>query len=220
MKPEYSLEGTDAKAEAPVFWTSDEKRWLTGKVPDAGEDWGLKEKRVSEDEMAGWHHRCNEHEFGQTLGDSERQEGVACCSPWGCKELDMTRWLNNNNKARRMINTGKCGYHKVKSPLSSNAWQVIAGKTHTYTHSHIPSLFEQRIPIIFDAFHTNSTGCCCSVAQSHPTLCNPMDCSTPGLPVPVHLPKFAQIHVHCIGDAIQPSHSLMPSSPALNLSQH
>ena len=44
------------------------------------------------------------------------------------------------------------------------------------------------------------------------TLCNPMDCSTPGLPVPHHLPKFAQVHVHCIGDAVQPSHSLMPSS--------
>ena len=62
--------------------------------------------------------------------------------------------------------------------------------------------------------------CCCSVAQSCPTLCNPMDCSTPGLSVP-HLPKFAQVHVHCISDAIQPSYPLTPSSDsALNLSQH
>ena len=53
-----------------------------------------------------------------------------------------------------------------------------------------------------------------SVAQSCPTLFNPMDCSTPGLPVPYHLLKFAQVHVHCIGDAIQPSHPLMPSSPS------
>ena len=61
---------------------------------------------------------------------------------------------------------------------------------------------------------------CCSVAQSCPTLCDPMDCSTPGLPVPHHLPKFAKVHVHCIGDAIQPYHPLMPSFPfALNLSQ-
>ena len=44
--------------------------------------------------------------------------------------------------------------------------------------------------------------CCCSVTQSCPTLCDPMDCSTPGLPVPHHLPKFAQVHVHYIGDAI------------------
>ena len=62
---------------------------------------------------------------------------------------------------------------------------------------------------------------CCSVAQSCPTLCDPMDCSTPGLPVPHHLPKFAQVHVHCIGYDIQPSHPLMlPSPSAVNLSQH
>ena len=53
------------------------------------------------------------------------------------------------------------------------------------------------------------------------TLGNHMDCSTPGLPVPHHLPKFAEVHVHCIGDVIQPSHPLMPSSPSvLSLSQH
>ena len=61
----------------------------------------------------------------------------------------------------------------------------------------------------------------CSVAQLCPPLCIPMDCSRPGLPVSLHLPKFAQVHVHCISDAIQPSHPLTPSSPsALNLSQH
>ena len=60
---------TDAKA--PVFWSSDANRRLIGKVPNAGKDEGQKEKRASEDEMAGWHHRCNEHELGQTLGDSE-----------------------------------------------------------------------------------------------------------------------------------------------------
>ena len=61
--------------------------------------------------------------------------------------------------------------------------------------------------------------CCCSVAESCPTLCNHMDCSMPGLPVHHHLLEFAQIHVHWISDAIQPSHPLLPSSPpALNLS--
>ena len=61
---------------------------------------------------------------------------------------------------------------------------------------------------------------CCLVTQLCLTLCDPIDCSMPGLPVPQHLPKFAQIHVHCIGDAVQPSYPLMPSSSALNLSQH
>ena len=55
--------------------------------------------------------------------------------------------------------------------------------------------------------------CCCSVAQSCPTLCDSMDCSMPGLPVPHHPPAFVQVHVHCISDTIQPSHPLMPSSP-------
>ena len=61
---------------------------------------------------------------------------------------------------------------------------------------------------------------CCSVTKSCLTLCDPMDCSMPGLPVPHHLPEFAQVHVQCISDAIQPSHPLTPSSPALNLSPH
>ena len=63
--------------------------------------------------------------------------------------------------------------------------------------------------------------CCCSVAQSYPTLCNPMDCSTPGFPVLYHLSELAQTHVHWVSDAIQPSHPLSsPSPPALSLSQH
>ena len=61
---------------------------------------------------------------------------------------------------------------------------------------------------------------CCSVAQLCPALCSPTDCSMPGSPVLHCLPKFAQMHVHWIGDAIQPSHSLSPPSPALNLPQH
>ena len=60
-----------------------------------------------------------------------------------------------------------------------------------------------------------------SVAQSCPTLCDPKDCSTPGLPVHHQLPEFTQTHVHGVGDAIQSSHSLLSSSPpAFSLSQH
>ena len=61
----------DAEAEAPVFPLSGANRWLTGKVPDSGKDWGLKKKRVSEDEMAGQHPQYNGHGFGQILGDDE-----------------------------------------------------------------------------------------------------------------------------------------------------
>ena len=71
------------------------------------------------------------------------------------------------------------------------------------------------------AFQMEGTAKCCSVTQSCPTLYDPMDCSTPGLPVLHHLPELAQTHVHWVSDAIQPSHPLSSSSlPAFNLSQH
>ena len=63
------------------------KSRLTGKDPDAGKDSG-QEKGAIEDEMVGWHHRLNGHEFEQTPRDSEGQRSLACCSPWGRKELD------------------------------------------------------------------------------------------------------------------------------------
>ena len=62
--------------------------------------------------------------------------------------------------------------------------------------------------------------CCCSVAQSCLTLCDPMDCSMPGFPILHHLPELAQTHVHWVGDVTQPSHPLSSPSPAFNLSQH
>ena len=68
---------------------------------------------------------------------------------------------------------------------------------------------------------TNLSFHCCSVPQLCPTLCDPMDCSTPGFPVLYHLPELAQTHVHWDGDTIQPSLPLFsPSPPAFNLSQH
>ena len=54
---------TDVEAETPILWLPDGKNWLTGKDPDAGRDWGQEEKRTTEDEMVGWHHWFNGHEF-------------------------------------------------------------------------------------------------------------------------------------------------------------
>ena len=95
--PWILLGRTNAEAKMSVFWSSNVNNWLIGKVPDAGKDWGQKEKRASEDEMAGWHHWCNGHEPGKTLGDGEEQRSLACCSPWGHRESDITGLLNNNN---------------------------------------------------------------------------------------------------------------------------
>ena len=86
--------GTDAKAETPVLWPPDAKSWLIGKDPDAGKDWGQEEKGTTEDEMVGWHHRLNGHDFEQTLGVGDGQRSLACCSPWGHEESDTTERLN------------------------------------------------------------------------------------------------------------------------------
>ena len=84
---------TDAEAETPILWPPDVKNWLIGKDPDAGKDWRRVEKGTTEDEMVGWHHRLSGHEFEQAPGVGDGQGGLACCSPWGCKESDTTEWL-------------------------------------------------------------------------------------------------------------------------------
>ena len=86
---------TDAEAEASVLRALDAKSWLTGKDPDAGKDWGQEEKGTTEDEMAGWHHRLNGHEFEQTLGANEGQWTLVWCSPQDCKESDITEQQSN-----------------------------------------------------------------------------------------------------------------------------
>ena len=70
---------TDAEAEAPILWPPDAKNWLVKKDPDAGQDWRQEEKRTTEDEMVGWHHWLDGHEFEQTQGDSEGQRSLVCC---------------------------------------------------------------------------------------------------------------------------------------------
>ena len=92
------IRGTDAEPEAWVFWPLDEQSWLAGKNPDAGKDWRQEKNGVTEDQRVGWHHWLNEHEFEQVSGDGEGQGDLACCSPQGHKELDMTEWLNDSNK--------------------------------------------------------------------------------------------------------------------------
>ena len=85
---------TDAEAAAPIFWPPDVKNWLNRRDPDAGNDWRQEETRTTEDKMVGWHHRLNGHEFEEALGVGDGQGNLVCCNPWGCKESDMTEWLN------------------------------------------------------------------------------------------------------------------------------
>ena len=159
-------------AEAPILWPPDAKSQLIGKDTDAGKDWGQKEKWATEDEMVGWHHRLNGHEFAQTPGDNEGQWSLVWCSPRGHKQLDTTEQLSL-------------------------------------------SFFRE----IYRPGRDEAPRCCFSVTKSYLILCDAMDCSTLGFPVPHYLSEFAQIHVYWVSDVIQLSHPLLSPSPvALNLS--
>ena len=111
-QPWIFIVGTDA--EAPILWPPDVKSWLIGKEPDAGKDWRQEEKRVTEDEVFGWHLWLSGHESEQAPGDAEGQGSLVCCSPWGHKESDTTERLNKNifhswcPKFRLSVLIGRC----------------------------------------------------------------------------------------------------------------
>ena len=85
---------TDAEAETPILCPPDAKNWLTGKDPYAGKDWRLEEKGMTEDEMVGWPHWLDKHEFEYAPGVDDGQGSLGYCSPWGRKESDTTEPLN------------------------------------------------------------------------------------------------------------------------------
>ena len=90
LKTAKTYLATYAEAETSILWPPDAKNWLIGKEPDAGKDWRRGERGMTEDELVGWHHWHDEHEFEQALGVGDGQGSLACCSPWGRKELDAT----------------------------------------------------------------------------------------------------------------------------------
>ena len=85
---------TYTEAETPVPWPPDVKNWLIWKDADSGKDWRWEEKGTAEDEMVGWHHPLDGHAFEWTPVVGDGHGSLACCSPWGHKELDMTVWLH------------------------------------------------------------------------------------------------------------------------------
>ena len=110
----------DAEAEATVLWPPDVKSWLIKKDPDAGKDWGQEEKGMTEDEMVGWHHRLNGHEFEQAPEDGEGQGSLVCCSLWGRKELiQLSDWTAARTTKQTKMNTqGSLPPRRVKGSKS------------------------------------------------------------------------------------------------------
>ena len=97
---------TDAEAETPVLWPPDVKNWLFREDHDAGKDWKQEEKGMTEDEMVGWHHQLDGHEFEQASGIGDGQGSLVCCTPCGRTELDSTEllnWINKDSEAHNWV---------------------------------------------------------------------------------------------------------------------
>ena len=106
INPEYSFKGLLLKLKLQYFGHLIQRADSLEKT-HAGKDWRQEEKGMTEDEMIGRHCWFNRHEFEQAPGDSEGQGGLICCSPWGCKESDMTEQLNNNWSFKLIEDVGK-----------------------------------------------------------------------------------------------------------------
>ena len=116
----------DIEAETPILWPPNAKSWLIWKDPNAGKDWGQEEKGTTEDEIVGWHPQFNGHGFEWILRVGDGQEGLTCCSSWGCKELDTNERLNwTELKAQRGVDSGRClgncMLRQLYGPISSTS---------------------------------------------------------------------------------------------------
>ena len=131
-QPWIFIRGTDVEAEAPILWPVDAKSQLTGKDPDAGKDWGQAEKRATEDEMIGWHTNSMDMSLSK-LWEMVKDREASCASPWRCKELDRTSWLNNNKHLLWEFPDGPlvrslcfhCGGHTFHPLLGANIPQAL-----------------------------------------------------------------------------------------------
>ena len=121
-------------AEAPKLWPPDAKSQLIVKDPDAGADRRQEEKGTTEDEMAGWHHRLDGHEFEWTLGVGDGQGGLACWDSWGRKESDMTErlnwtdWTETCTAHAKMFIIGKKTLWKINFAFYSNISKTFTWK--------------------------------------------------------------------------------------------
>ena len=115
---------TDAEAETPIIWSLDVKNWLIGKDPDAGKDWRREEKGITEDEMVGWHHLLNGHEFEQALRVGDGQGSLVCCSHGVTKSQTwLSDWTDLIVLIRKALDAGK-DWSKRKRGRQRMRWWI------------------------------------------------------------------------------------------------
>ena len=118
ISPGCSLEGLMLKLKLQYFGHMMRR---IGKDPDAGQEWGQEEKGTTEDEMVGWHHRLNGHEFGYGPGVGDGQRGLVCCDSWGRKESDTTEGLNWTDS---IVTLFTCPSMPIKCSTSRQEYQI------------------------------------------------------------------------------------------------
>ena len=109
-----------AEAETLILWPPNSKNWLIGKDLYTRKDWRQEEKGMTENEMVGWHHQLDGHEFEQTPGDSEGWGSLVCCSPWGCKSQT---WLSD--WTRKLVHLLDF-WGKAWKPIVVNGWIIFS----------------------------------------------------------------------------------------------
>ena len=152
---------TDVEAETPILCPPDAKSWLFWKDPDAGKDWRREEKGTTEDEMVGWHHRLDGHEFEYAPGVGNGQGTLECCSPWGHKESGMTEWLNwltdRDSKAIRLCLGDSMKYHTREGILIRYPYQRTVNLRHQKSFLSTPS--DVRVPLRLSGINGVSGWC-------------------------------------------------------------
>ena len=154
---------TDAEAQAPILGLLDSESWIIGKDPDAGKDWGQDEKGMTEDEIVGWRHQLNGPELEQTLRHIEEQGGLASCSLWGCKELDMTEGLDNNCWLRWWRISLQCGRHGFIPWVGKISWRdewlptavFLPGESYGQRSLRVHGVTKNRTQLTLSLFHNN-----------------------------------------------------------------
>ena len=131
---------TNAEAETLILWPFDVKNWLIRKDPDAGKDWRLEEKGMTEDEMVGWHHWLDGDEFEQALDVGDEQGRLAYCSPW-VAELDMTEQLNRTKNPNIITNHCEEFPHYISCLITIYPWALF----HVLSASGLQAVFLQAV---------------------------------------------------------------------------